>query len=75
MSDRYTEDELVHLPQTVTVFDQPELKVNEHDWVQQGYFITDCCNPKKPTCHSGGIPIPSGKVLIKTERGYDLRNE
>ncbi len=71
----YTEEEINKLPQTNQVFEAPELVVSEHEWRQQGYMITDICNPSKPTCQHVGIPIPSGKLLIKKNGGYDLVDE
>ncbi len=61
---------------TTMVFNRDDLVVNDHEWQQQGYMITDVCNPSTPMCHHVGIPIPSGKLLIKTEKGeYDLVDE
>jgi len=68
----YTTDEVERLPQTPTVFNQPKLVVNHHDWIQQGYHILDNCNPKTVLCHHGGIPIPVGKTLVKVDGKYDL---
>lgn len=67
----YTPEELEVLPQTTTVFDQPLLDFDKHTWVQQGYMIYDKCG----TCMEQGIPIPSGKTLIKTGGHYDLVDE
>lgn len=72
---QYTEEELNALPQTSAVFDKPKLVVNEHEWVQRGYMIEDVCNPSKATCEHVGIPIPFGRLLIKTKGGYDLVDE
>jgi hypothetical protein len=71
----YTEEELAKLPQTETVFDRPQLVINEHEWQQQGYMITDVCNPHTINCQHVGIPIPSGKLLIKSKEGYALVDE
>lgn len=61
---------------TDMVFNQPQLITNDHDWVQRGYMIEDACNPSRPECHNGGIPIPSGKLLVKDQKGgYDLIDE
>jgi hypothetical protein len=63
------------LPQTEQVFDAPELVINQHEWIQQGYYITDVCSPKKLDCYTGGIPIPYGKMLIRKDGRYDLTDE
>jgi hypothetical protein len=61
---------------TETIFDPPQLNTSEHEWLQQGYMITDNCKSKKPTCHHGGIPIGSGKMLFKDDKGnYDIKDE
>jgi hypothetical protein len=75
-SQEWTEEELANLPQTTQVFDAPKLVINEHEWVQEGYMIHDNCLLSKPTCVNVGIPIPPGKLLIKTKQGtYDLVEE
>lgn len=71
----WTPDELATLPQTETVFDQPQIEFNHHQWVQEGYFVRDVCTPSTIVCHQGGIPIPSGKVLVKSNGQYDLKDE
>jgi hypothetical protein len=71
----WTEEELAALPQTPNVFDKPALVFNDHKWIQQGYEVIDDCNPKTPACHPGGIPIPSGKTLVKRGKEYDLIDE
>lgn len=64
------------IPQTTTVFTRDDLVINNHEWQQQGYMITDICNPSTPMCHHVGIPIPAGKVLVKSKKGeYDLIDE
>lgn len=75
MNNDYTPEELAALPQTDAVFDLPPLQGNEHDWQQQGYMLSDACNPSKPTCVNVGIPIKSGSLLIKDRRGYHLVDE
>lgn len=75
MTDSYTPEELESLPQTPTVFDRPSLAFDEHDWVQEGYMIRDNCSLPKMTCEPVGIPIPSGKTLVKVEGAYDLVDE
>lgn len=63
------------LPQTSTVFDRPKLEIDQHDFQQQGYMITDVCSPKTAACEPVGIPIPSGKLLIRKDGHYDLVDE
>lgn len=75
MTEQYTAEELAALPQTTTVFDVPQLDISAHDWLQQGYHIVDNCNPTRPDCHQGGIPIPTGKTLVKRGGAYDLVDE
>ena len=74
-STKYTEEEIAALPQTPQVFEPVELVINHHDWQQEGYMITDVCSPSRPDCQNVGIPIPSGKLLIKKEGKYDLVDE
>lgn len=74
MSD-YTEEEVAAMPQTTTVFDRPALEFDRHDWVQQGYMLTDNCSPKSTACEPVGIPIPSGKLLVRKDGHYDLIDE
>jgi len=74
-SSTYTEEELASLPQTPHVFDAPELVGNDHEWVQEGYFITDACDPKTPGCHAGGLPIGGGNLLIKEKGVYRIVDE
>lgn len=71
----WTKDELEALPQTDTIFNVPALVVDQHSWVQEGYMIHDRCQPSTPTCVHAGIPIPSGKLLIKKGDSYDLIDE
>lgn len=75
MTNSYSEEELSTLPQTSTVFDRPSLHFDSHSWTQQGYMVTDTCNPRTPNCEAVGIPIPSGKLLIKKDGRYDLVDE
>lgn len=74
-STEYTPEELAALPQTETVFDQPQLHFEAHKWQQEGYFITDVCSVARADCHPGGIPIPNGSMLIRDEKGYRLVDE
>jgi len=74
-STKYSEDELAALPQTDKVFDRPAMDFQSHDWMQQNYMITDNCQPHRADCHNVGIPIPSGKTLIKKDGRYDLVDE
>lgn len=71
----WTPEELAALPQTEKVFDAPKLHINQHEWLQRGYMIEDNCKTPKADCVTAGIPIPTGSLLIKTEKGYDLVNE
>lgn len=71
----YTPEELAVMPQTTTVFNRPALQFDSHEWQQQGYMVQDVCSPSTADCHTVGIPIPSGKMLIKKDGGYDLVNE
>lgn len=75
MTNSYTEEELDTLPQTQMVFDRPTLEFDKHDWLQQGYIVTDNCKPHTSACEAVGIPIPSGKLLIKKDGRYDLVDE
>jgi hypothetical protein len=75
-SSEWSEEEIATLPQTEKVFEAPKLTANEHEWQQQGYIISDNCQPKRANCPHVGIPIPSGKLLIKNKNGgYELVNE
>ena len=67
-----SKDEVTTLPQTTTVFNQPPLVMDDHDWIQQGYYLSDNCNPQRPDCLNTGIPIPPGKTLVKQGGKYDL---
>lgn len=71
----YTDDELAGLPQTSQVFEAPNLIFDAHQWRQEGYELHDACSPSTATCVSVGIPIPSGKLLVKKGGGYDLIDE
>ena len=71
-STDWSDDELQHLPQTTAVFDQPPLVIDNHKWIQQGYLITDNCQPKRPDCPNAGIPIPPGKTLVEKGGKHDL---
>lgn len=71
----YTEEEIEALPQTAQVFTPSPLHINDHDWRQEGYMITDVCSPSRPDCQYVGIPIPSGKLLVKRGGTYDLVDE
>jgi hypothetical protein len=75
MSNDYTEEELAALPQTETVFEPQQLVFDDHKWLQQGYHLTDVCSPQTAACHTGGIPIPNGKMLVKQGEKYALVNE
>lgn len=75
MTNGYTNEELESLPQTSTVFNRPALHFDSHEWVQQGYMIQDNCRPRTPNCEAVGIPIPSGKLLIKIDGRYELVDE
>lgn len=68
MQDSITVD-TDQLPQLETVFDQPRLVIDEHEWIQQGYHIIEQCHDHK------GIPIPVGKLLIKHDGRYELVDE
>ena len=69
MAEQYTDDELATLPQTETVFDRPELQIDDHVWLQQGTFIVE-------QCHDGlGLPIPAGAMLVKKDGRYALVDE
>lgn len=70
-----TDQDIESIPQTTKVFEAPSLIFDQHDWRQEGYMITDVCSPSRPDCHRVGIPIPSGKVLVKKGGRYDLRDE
>lgn len=75
IADKFTKEEVEALPQTTQVFDRPSMIFDQHEWRQEGYMITDVCHPSRPDCHHVGIPIPTGKVLVKKGDGYDLVNE
>lgn len=75
MTNSFTKEELDALPQTDTVFDRPYLEFDSHEWLQEGYTVRDNCNPGGPSCESVGIPIPSGKLLVKKNGRYDLVDE
>ena len=72
MTDEQTTETIEDIPQTTQVFDRPAMVFDQHEWRQEGYFITDVCSPARPDCHNVGIPIPSGKTLVKTGGRYDL---
>lgn len=74
-STDWTPEELAALPQTENVFDKPALNFDEHQWLQQGYELTDNCPIKTAACHTGNIPLPSGQMLIKDAKGYRLVDE
>lgn len=63
------------LPQTSTVFDRPALEFDSHDWQQQGYTLHDMCSPRTAACQEIGVPIPSGKLLVRKDGKYDLVDE
>jgi hypothetical protein len=65
----YSDEELEALPQTTTVFDVPQLKIDDHIWVQQGNHIIEQCHDHR------GIPIPAGTMLVKGLEGYKLVDE
>lgn len=71
----WTEEEIARLPQTQQVFDRPQMRFDQHTWQQEGYYLTDICNPHTADCHNVGIPIPTGKLLIKKNGRYDLVDE
>lgn len=75
MTGSYSEEELSTLPQTSTVFNRPSLEFDSHEWIQQGYMLTDNCQPSTASCEAVGIPIPSGKLLIKKDGRYDIIDE
>lgn len=72
MSQQYTEEELDALPKTTQVFDRPDMIFDHHEWRQEGYMITDVCSPSRPDCHHVGIPIPTGKMLVKVNGRHEL---
>lgn len=61
----YTPDEIKMLPQVDKVFDRPAMTFDDHEWQQQGAFITDVCSPARSDCEHVGIPVPEGKTLEK----------
>lgn len=71
----WTEEEIAALPQTDTVFDQPKLVVNEHEWLQSGYMMTDNCSPARMNCINAGIPLPNGKMIVKEKGAYKIVDE
>lgn len=72
---KYTPDEVKALPQVDKVFDRPGLVFDDHDWQQEGSFITDICNPARPDCHHVGIPVPAGKMLMIVDGKYRFVTE
>lgn len=75
-STEYTEDELANLPQTTTVFEHKPMQFDLHDWQQEGYMLSDVCNPHRVECQHVGIPIRPGSMLIKHKNGrYDIVDE
>jgi hypothetical protein len=75
MTNSFSEEELNSLPQTATIFDKPALQFDTHTWQQEGYMLRDVCNPANSSCEPVGIPIPSGKLLIRKDGSYDLVDE
>ena len=75
MESSYTEEELATLPQTENVFETPPVVFDEHKWIQMGYMLHDHCQPRTSACQEQGIPIPSGKVLVRRNRTYTLIDE
>lgn len=71
----YSTDELTALPQTDMVFDAPVMIADQHVWQQEGYYITDACNPSRLDCQHVGIPIGNGKMLIKDTGAYRIVDE
>ena len=71
----YTEEQVANLPQTDKVFDRPAIEFDNHEWRQEGYMITDVCSPSRADCQNVGIPIPTGKMLVKTNGRYDIVDE
>ena len=69
MTDTWTQEEIDALPQTETVFDQPNLEFDKHEWVQQGYTAIDQC------CGHPPVSLPFGSLLIKKEGRYQLVDE
>lgn len=57
-------------PQTDTVFIPPDLDLNGHKWLQQGYDIIDQC----ATCPRYGIAVP-GMLLVLEKGRYKLVDE
>lgn len=72
---KYTEDEIKRLPQTQQIFDRPTMVFDDHDWQQEGSFITDVCNPARVDCHHVGIPVPQGKMLMLLNGKYRFVSE
>lgn len=66
----YTPDEIQALPQVDKVFDRPALVFDNHDWIQEGSYITDVCSPARLDCEHVGIPVPDGKTLEKIDGKY-----
>lgn len=58
-------------PHTTQVFDMPNVKFDNHDWVQEGYYLIDSCS----TCPRQAVAIPYGKMLIKEGGKYKLIDE
>lgn len=71
VSSDYTNEELEALPSTDMVFDAPDINLNEHILIQDGYRVVDICS-SHPTV---SFNIPSGKLLIKDKGGYTLIDE
>lgn len=64
-----------NIPQTTAVFDAPRLDFNSHQWRQEGYFVVDACPSKSVGCHTGGLPLPAGSLLVKNKGVYTLVDE
>lgn len=68
MSAEYTDEELQSLPQTAKVFDAPNINLDDHQLIQEGYMVSDVC-ASHPTVSFG---IASGMTLIKQGGHYKL---
>jgi hypothetical protein len=75
MTDSYTEEELAALPQTPTVFEKPPLEFDTHEWLQEGYIMRDVCSQPTSACEPVGIPVPTGKTLVKKDGRYSFISE
>lgn len=71
-STSYTPEQLESIPQTTKVFEPQPMDFTAHVWRQEGYMISDVCSPSRPDCQHVGIPIPTGKMLVKVNGHYDI---